>query len=196
MRLAILVSLALLLLPVAAAQAIGTDPTPAAPLPPKTDQTAIIVPIPAAEPLLDPSGRLPGLPAHVTVLWPFLDPDDLTGAVRARLLALFAQVHPFNVTLDRPGRFPGVLFVDPEPADAFRDLTVEVARRWPEAPPFKGLYSDITPHVTVARGDGAFLDMVQAGLVPVHTQVSEAAVYVHDADGHWERLMRLPFAGR
>ena len=90
------------------------DPT-AGPAPgpesPATAQSALLITVPAAEAAvgehrarLDPSAR-DGVPAHLTVLYPFLAPPLIDDAVLASLAALFAPVPAFAFTLDRVGWF-------------------------------------------------------------------------------------------
>ncbi|NUP83938.1 MAG: 2'-5' RNA ligase family protein, partial [Nonomuraea sp.] len=115
--------------------------------------TALIAVVPEAEPVVgvwreryDPSAA-EGVPAHVTVLYPFL-PFELVDT--SALAELFAAWASFDVEFRGFGHFPGVLYLAPEPAEPFRELTTAVAERWPEAPPYGGAFPDVVPHLTVA----------------------------------------------
>ncbi len=170
--------------------------------------SAIILPVVAAEPLVsgwrrrhDPSAAA-GVPAHVTVLAPFLAPDRITEAVLGELRALFATRAAPRVRFLRTGRFPaaagvpGVLYLDPEPADGPRALTEAVVARWPEAPPYGGSHAAIVPHLTVAIADEPTLDAVERELSGglgdgFAATLAEAVVYVH-AGGHWRAVASLP----
>jgi hypothetical protein len=44
-----------------------------------------------------------------------------------------------------------VLWLDPEPALPFRQLTSAVWRAFPQHPPYGGAYNDVVPHLTVAE---------------------------------------------
>ncbi|MER6514958.1 2'-5' RNA ligase family protein [Nonomuraea sp. NPDC001636] len=88
-----------------------------------------------------------GVPAHVTILYPFLDRDRLDEVALGRLIAAHAA---FDVRFAGCGRFPGVLYLAPGPERPFRELTEAVAARWPEAPPYEGRFASIVPHLTVA----------------------------------------------
>ncbi|MEU4328690.1 2'-5' RNA ligase family protein [Nonomuraea dietziae] len=135
-------------------------------------QTALVVNVPAAEPvvgrwrgLYDSSARY-GVGAHVTVLYPFLTLGRIDAGARDELARLFAARRAFDLTFRATGRFPGVLYLAPEPAGPLRELTGAVAARWPEAPPYGGRYPDAIPHLTVA--DGAEPDVmaeIEADLV-------------------------------
>ncbi|WP_371618205.1 2'-5' RNA ligase family protein [Streptomyces sp. NBC_00454] len=134
-------------------------------------QTALIVRIPEAEPVvgewrdrLDHSARA-GVPAHISVLYPFLDESRVTPSTLAALAALLHPLHAFDVRFERTGRFPGVLYLTPEPGDPLKHLTLAVAERWPEAPPYGGRYPGVVPHLTVAqRAQEATLDAVETDL--------------------------------
>src|ERR1700760_2313226 len=74
---------------------------------PGNEQSALLLPVPAAEPAvgrhrarLDASAR-DGVPAHLTVLYPFLPPALIGDAVRASLRRLFAGFPAFAFTLDQ-----------------------------------------------------------------------------------------------
>jgi 2'-5' RNA ligase len=162
--------------------------------------TAVVVPVPAAEPVvaawrerLDPSAAA-GMPAHVTALYPFL--PGVTAGVLATLKGLCASLPALEVRFRRTGRFPGVLYLAPEPVAELRRLTEALASRWPEAPPYGGAFEDIVPHLTVAVGDD--LDPVEAAVkadLPIRARLEEAWLYGH-VNGRWQPHARLPFRGR
>ena len=151
-----------------------------------------------AEPLVesfrrqhDPSGAL-GVPAHVTVLYPFRSPQDLTPAVVRRLSALFLKLPSFTAFFREPRQFPGVLYLAPEPAEAFRRLTKSVIECFPETPPYGGQFTEITPHLTVAQaGDPQQLSDIAADFerkaqhhLPIEAKVTEVTL-LDNENGHW-----------
>jgi 2'-5' RNA ligase len=137
-----------------------------------------------------------GIPAHVTILFPFVDPGRLE-EVEARLAELIAAVPAFDVTFARTARFPEVLYLEPEPAEPFVALTHAIEREWPDQPPYGGHFETIVPHLTVAEPeDPALLDRIAAEVepqLPIATRVNEAALFVEDHAGHWHEHSRLPF---
>lgn len=169
-----------------------------------TDQVArsgLVVTVPEAEPAvrawrdrLDPSVGS-GMPAHVTVLFPFLPEGRLDGDTLAAISDVIGRHKRFEARFERCGRFPGVLYLAPEPATPFRALTEAVVDRWPETPPFGGQFADIVPHLTIAQGqDDAVLDDAEAGLLdrlPVVTRVASVDLMVHDGS-RWRQ--RASFA--
>lgn len=122
-------------------------------------QTALVVTVPEAEDVVgefrrehDQSAAF-GVPAHVTVLFPFLPAESIDAAVLAELRHLFGTVPPFDLSFERTGRFPDVLHLEPQPSEPFRELTSAVAARWPTHPPYGGQFADVVPHLTVAQSD-------------------------------------------
>jgi hypothetical protein len=69
-------------------------------------QTAVLVLVPEAEPLvsrhrrqLDPAASL-GVPAHVTVLYPFVDPSEVSEALIERLAAALRRTPAFDCVFE------------------------------------------------------------------------------------------------
>jgi 2'-5' RNA ligase len=165
-------------------------------------ETAVMVPVPAVEPLVrrwreryDSSAPF-GVPAHVTLLYPFLPWTDIDSEVAGRLGALCAGQPVFEVTFRRPARFPSVLYLAPEPAEPFRRLTAAIVARWPEYPPYGGVHDDPTPHLTIADdADDPTMMTIEAEVrprLPVSTTVDEASLIVFDGV-RWVSQLRLPF---
>ncbi len=172
-------------------------------------ESALIVAVPEAEALVggfreryDPAASA-GVPAHITVLYPFLPPHRLTPEILHALAALFARIPCFAMTLNEVRRFPDVLYLAPEPANALRELVIAVAERFPETPPYGGLFPDIIPHLTFAHPrNGRSLDdiaeefdAVAAGQLPIRARVAEVTLMVNTA-GLWEFRERFPLARR
>jgi 2'-5' RNA ligase len=167
-------------------------------------QTALLTVINDVEPLVDRwrqrfnSSAAAGMPAHVTVLVPFLEIDRIDQAVLDELTALFARQDRFRVEFDRVGRFPEVRYLAPTPDRRFRELTEAVAARWPEAPPYGGRFAEVTPHLTVADGQRPeVFDEVEAAMeaqLPVSAVVSSVSLFVSDGS-RWHRHTDFPLAG-
>jgi 2'-5' RNA ligase len=138
-------------------------------------ESALLIPVPSAAAVvdalrlrLDPSaGR--GVPAHVTILYPFVPPEALDAAVAAELESLFGDVPAFSFEL-RTVKWFGttVVWLAPEPDTPFRELTRRVTARWRDVPPYGGAVSDPVPHLTI--GDGA----TSSELKEAARQVSES----------------------
>jgi 2'-5' RNA ligase len=120
-------------------------------------ESALVAIIPEAEPLVrdfrdryDPSARL-GVPAHVTVLYPFKAPAEIGTADIERLKMFFAEHASFSFVLKSIGSFGNrVLYLTVEPEGVFKDLTAAVQRHYPDTPPYRGQFTEVVPHLTVA----------------------------------------------
>jgi 2'-5' RNA ligase len=170
----------------------------------RAGETALIVTVPEAEPVVSAwrtrydAAAAAGVPAHITVLYPFLDQRAVTAGVVKQLRALFAGHRAFTVELARARRFPGVLYLAPAPETELRALTDAVARRWPEAPPYRGQFEDVVPHLTVAHDQEAgLLDLVEAdiaGQLPVSARVASVALVAFTGQA-WREEHRFGLAG-
>lgn len=79
-----------------------------------------------------PAAAVHGMPPHITLLWPWVEPvipDALD-----RLRRAVAPVEPFQVRLSSTGRFPGVLYLAPEPVLPLLGLARPLWSAFPEAP--------------------------------------------------------------
>ena len=178
------------------------DPAPAG----APTQTAVIVPVPAAEAVVeDHRQRLDraaawGVPAHVTVLYPFLPPEKIDQTVLAALSAAVTTVDTFDVTFATTSWFGSdVLWLAPVPKEPLRTLTLAVWNAFPDCPPYGGAYDAIEPHLTVAEralghpGDLAPVEQaVQAGL-PFTQRVDHVLLIAgSERRRSWRTLHRLP----
>ena len=158
-------------------------------------RTALIVEVPEAEPavgalrLEHDSSAARGVPAHITILFPFADAGDVDDGA---LEALFARFPAFDFVLDRGERFDdGVTWLHPEPSLPFVDLTAAVAQRWPEHPPYEGAFDEPIPHLTVSE---TAIDVnVQ---LPIASRAHEVTLIEEDeATGRWSTRRSYPFSG-
>lgn len=135
--------------------------------------SALVVPVPRVAQIVDgwrekTCNARPsiGVPAHVTLLFPFLPAEEIDYQVLDDLKHLFAGFEPFGFTLPRLARFPTTLYLAPEPAGPFVELTRAIAGRWPDHPPYEGAFDEIVPHLTVAQGEQELLDAAEADVAP------------------------------
>jgi 2'-5' RNA ligase len=122
------------------------------------DRTALIVPIPEAEPVVaEHRDRLDrtaawGVPAHITVLTPFLPPAEIDERVHTALGQIAAAVPAFFLTLGRLAWFgERVLWLAPDPPGPFHALTAAVTARFPALRPYGGAFDEIVPHLTIGH---------------------------------------------
>jgi 2'-5' RNA ligase len=145
---------------------------------------ALVVPF---DGLVEPVGIANDLPPHVTVLYPA--PGDVVALAEA--LAPFA---PFDVTFAHVDRFPGILWLAPEPADRFVAMTEAVASRFPAFPPYGGRYRSIIPHLTVAAASLEETAALVEPLLPLHSHVDAVVLYESAGGRHWQEIQTFDLA--
>jgi 2'-5' RNA ligase len=159
--------------------------------------TAIVVPVIEAEAAVGRWRRAhtrdgdEGMPAHVTLLYPFVDDAQLGDAAIATLRAVLAEFAAFDVRFDAFGWFdaaPGVLYLEPEPARPFLGLIAAIAARFPDHPPYGGAHETVIPHLTVVHT--ADLDAIAAARddvgrrLPLLARADAVRVMAHHG-GRW-----------
>ena len=170
-------------------------------------ETAVLVPIPAAESVvgtlrasLDSAAGL-GVPAHVTVISPFVPPDRIDEAVISALATAIGSVPAFDATFARVAWFgPKVLWLAPEPAAPFIGLITAVWRAFPGWPPYGGAYDDPVPHLTVGIDQPAGVLAAAARAIgpdlPFTARISTAVLMQGSAQrGSWRTVAELPLGG-
>jgi 2'-5' RNA ligase superfamily protein len=176
-----------------------------------TEESALLVTVPAAEPAvarhrsrLDTSAAV-GVPAHITVLYPFLPPDLIDTDTHATLARLFASVPGFRFTLDQTRWFPDpVLWLGPSDPAPFSALTELVVAAFPSCPPYGGQVAEVIPHLTI--GDGApraDLEAAEAQVrlhLPIETEATSVILMTGpspssaSAGSRWRSLAKFPLA--
>jgi len=165
-------------------------------------ESGIILPVPEAEAAVDHLRRLYdpqagyGVPAHITLLYPFAQPSRLAEAAGA-LLQLFGLVPAFDFSLVEVRRFPATVYLHPEPSAPLVQLIETLVHRWPGFPPYGGAFSGVIPHLTVA--DHVPADMLDtivrsaATHLPIRCRATEAWLMCSDERGVWSRHGVFPF---
>jgi 2'-5' RNA ligase len=166
-------------------------------------ESAIIVPIAVPATIaqlrarMDPSAAV-GVPAHVTLLYPFMPVEGLNDEVRRKISQIVATEPTFTVRFDRIDRFPNVVYLPPQPSDPFQRLTAAIAAEFPDYPPYGGAYEIVVPHLTVAQDvpDDFYAAAEHAlpAMLPLKQIVREAWLIGHLPEQPWHTLWRLPLA--
>lgn len=151
--------------------------------------TTLILPVQSADGVLQKSAREAGLPAHITILYPFLNGRTIDGDTEAALASLLREIPCFDFELSEIGRFPGVVYLAPKPAERFVALTEALVARWPEQQPYGGDYQEIIPHLTVAYG--APIPDGLAERLPLAARAEEVWLMTRSA-GRWARRRAFP----
>ncbi len=170
------------------------------------NDTALIVPVRLPAPLETLRRRaipdaLRGLPAHATLLYPFVAPEALDDDLRSRLAAIVAGHAPFPFQLAGRARWPATLYASVEPEDPFRSLYEDLAAAFPDFPIYRGAYRFV-PHVTVAEGPAAVdpevVDDPAWGSLPAAQLASVVELITWEADAwrpRWRFDLGIPRAG-
>ena len=129
-----------------------------------------------------------GMPAHVTLLYPFAPEPDLE-AVRS----LAACREPFAFTLRALREWPdGVVYLEPDPAEPFVRLTRALVGRFPDFQPYGGDFAvdEVIPHCTVVHTDDEVVRADAAASVaeflPIRCDANEIWL-MHEVNGRWQR---------
>ena len=127
-------------------------------------ESAVLVPVPEAERAIRrhrarlDAAAARGVPAHVTVLYPFVPPSEITVGTLTALAGAVASVGAFECEFPATAWFgQDVMWLAPRPDAPFRALTRAVCAAFPGYPPYGGGYDDVIPHLTVGdrTADGA-----------------------------------------
>ena len=166
--------------------------------------SVLLVPVANAEGVVgewrsrhDPTAAA-GMPAHVTVLYPFLSPARIDHATEEALKSLFEGCSPFEFRLSTVDRFPGVLYLAPEPAAPFVQLTKAITGRWPDHQPYRGEFDSIVPHVTVVNGtaEPPGLEEKLRTALPIEARATEVWLMAQEETGRWSLLTSFPLGAR
>ena len=140
------------------------------------------------------------VPAHVTVLFPFRRWEEMGLPLRAQLATIFRQQAAISVTFTGVGRFPGVVWLKPEPRDPIDRLTRTLVQAFPDCLPYEGAFPDPVPHLTALKSeDDAALESAQRILevrlaVPLATRLNTCALYAETETG-WREVLRFRLGG-
>jgi 2'-5' RNA ligase len=163
-------------------------------------RTALVVVTPEVEELLAPWRRRflrttveRGIPAHITVLFPFVPADEIEGRVEERVRELYAAVAPFTYALASVESFPGYAWLAPRPDAPFLDLMARTHATFPEYPPYGDRDVPAVPHCTVGAADEpeALAEIVTelrsalAADLPVKCRAEAVTLLEEGRDGIW-----------
>jgi 2'-5' RNA ligase len=121
------------------------------------------------------------LPPHVTILFP--SPGDV-----AAITEVLEPFDAFDVTFTRLDRFPGTLWLAPEPSEPFVAMTEAMVARFPDHPPYGGVFTSIVPHLTVAQAQLDDVETLVEPLLPLASRVDSVVLYERAHGNHWHEL--------
>jgi 2'-5' RNA ligase len=170
---------------------------------PGATRSMVVALVADAEPLvgahrdrLDPTTRR-GLGAHVTLVYPFVEPARITDATVRDLRAAVAPVAPFTCAFPTLRWFSDrVLWLAPDPVDPFVEIADRIVRGVPGCPPPQ---RDLVPHLTVGlRRRASLPDLLAAEqeltpALPLTTRIESVQLMVRAAT--WETLAEAALGG-
>ena len=167
-------------------------------------ESALVILIPEAEALVEsfrkqygPSPAL-GIPAHVTLIYPFKPPSELTGDVIRKLESLFSKSPRFTISFSEVRRFPNVLYLAPDPDEPLRRLTELLTRLFPKTQPYNGQFAEVIPHLTITQVSdvGQLQEIsdnfkkVAEGKLPIRSCITEILLMDNES-GDWQTRTRF-----
>lgn len=168
---------------------------------PALGEGAIIVPVAVPIPVrrlrdrMDPSAAQ-GVPAHVTLIYPFMAPEALDDSVRTNIERIVRSEPAFPFTLTRVGRWPDVVYLVPDPEEPFKRLIDALSAAFPDFPPYGGAHEIVVPHLTVAQDPRpeylAAAEHALPAMLPIRDVAREAWLIAHTAEQPWHTHWRLP----
>ena len=174
-------------------------PAPAAP---PGGESGLVVLVPAAESVvathrgrLDPWAAM-GVPAHVTLLSPFVPPESVDDGVLRQVADTVGRFARFRFDLTRVRWFGDeVVWLAPEPAGPFTALTNALSAAFPDHPPYGGAYAEPIPHLTLGAYQPAdrlreAADTV-APQLPVSTEAATVSLVGRTGDDRFAELHRF-----
>jgi 2'-5' RNA ligase len=161
--------------------------------------TTLLAPLPFADAAVsdlrnehDWSARR-GVPAHITLLGPFVPPSEATPSLVERLRLLVEREPSFSVSLVELRLLEHTACLLPEAVEPLARLTELMGRMRPDLGQFKRSY-----HLTVARGcDSALFTRVAAAVeprLPIVGRLTEVALVESRVSGTVRTLARFDLA--
>jgi 2'-5' RNA ligase len=135
-------------------------------------------------------------PPHLTLLTPWLDPQDPTALTRARDVAV--RHSPMTLTFSEVRTFDDgrVVWLVPEPDETVRSLLSDILAAFPECLPYQGAHQPVVPHLTVSADAGPrVLDEVRAAIArhgPLNAGTDRISAYARDTDDIWREVSSVP----
>lgn len=159
--------------------------------------SSLVVPIPEAATAIhglrlrfDP-GAAAGMPAHVTLLHPFVEPAAIDHAVLEKLRCAIWKNGAFRVVFETIESFPsGTVYLRPSPARPFAALTEQLVREF-GIEPYAGLFDTITPHLTIGQRmspqDATLVREEVMSLLPIEAVAAEVWLVAGSNETEWVR---------
>lgn len=168
-------------------------------------ESIILIPTPTAESIVGKWRKkydqvsLHGIPSHITILFPFKNPEIIDEKIINLIRNFFSRIKCFDFSLVRINTFPDVVYMEPEPRSKFIELTEGIVKIFPENPPFEGKFKRINPHLTIGNKlqdiESAKAEISQdiTPKLPLKTSATEAWL-MESKNGEWSIREKFSFA--
>lgn len=166
--------------------------------------SALVILVPEAEPIvgswrarLDPAAA-EGMPAHITVLYPFVPACEIDDRVLGAVRQMCDRHEPMNLEFSSLDEFPDVVWVDPNSEECTR-LLEDARATWPDRPPYGKPDLEAIPHLTVTdQADAESAELARASVrasLPFRSRVASLALMAFDGQT-WVLEQQFPFGHR
>jgi 2'-5' RNA ligase len=168
-------------------------------------ESALIIPISEVEPIVGPlrlrydrAARL-GVPAHITLLYPFRPAETAADELKT-LRKACALIPVFSFSFTEVRRFPATAYLHPDKSAIFVQIIEALVKLWPDCKPYGGAFTEIVPHLTVAdQVDIKTLDEVESSLrlqLPIKCVARKVLLMTCDKAGMWSTMASFPLSAR
>jgi 2'-5' RNA ligase len=169
-------------------------------------ETALVFVIHDAEPFeavrrdYAPGEFARGIPFHITLLYPFAPPGELTADVIGDARAFFTQQRAVELELVRLALWPSVVYAVPEPEATLRACMTRLHALFSQWPPYGGEFDEVVPHATLGEdidAEAAYPEIERrlSGHLPLRRHVHSAVLLEEFAPDRWRERERFPLGG-
>jgi 2'-5' RNA ligase len=141
------------------------------------------------------------VPAHITLLYPFIPPSLIDARQILELGELFADTPSLDISFNEIRRWPKVLYLHPSPSAPVIALMGRIMDAYPIYPPYGRENLEAVPHLTVAQADhphmldeiGRLFNQAAVNVLPIVAHIEYASLAQKRA-GSWEITHRFPLS--
>ncbi|MGI9616559.1 MAG: nucleotidyltransferase domain-containing protein [Acidimicrobiales bacterium] len=159
--------------------------------------SAVVIVVPEAVVINDaPLSLGPGMPPHVTVLYPFKRPGTLSPDDRRRLSGIAAAVGgPMRFDLASVGHFGQDAHLVVRPAKPVVDIVESMLAAWPECQPYGGRFDSVVPHVSLGMSGLSPVEVARLEQkLPIAVSAPELALLERNRRGRWRVAAAFRFS--
>ena len=136
-----------------------------------------------------------GLPAHLTLLSPFVPAGQLDAALRTKLAAIIGRHLAFDYHLIGPKASSDTIYAGLDSERPFLDLQRDLAAAFPDYPIYGGHDAEVIPHVTVSGREAVFDKRILADFawhaLPTRRRAHAVEVIARGRLGRWATFWRF-----